>query len=149
VVDDAPSIAAAKPRFRRDVEGLRAIAVSLVVAFHAGVGIGGGFVGVDVFYVISGFLITGLLVREASATGTVSLRRFWARRVRRLLPVSAIVLTATTLAVSISYSTIDRPTVDGDVASAALYASNWHFAARAIDYLAQDAPPSPVSTTGR
>ena len=67
--------------FRPDIQGLRAVAVMLVVAFHAGVpGITGGYVGVDVFYVISGFLITGILVDEIERTGTVSLRSFYAGR---------------------------------------------------------------------
>jgi peptidoglycan/LPS O-acetylase OafA/YrhL len=87
------------PRFRGDIEGLRAVAVLLVVAFHAGVPfVPGGFVGVDVFFVLSGFLITGLLVDEVQRTGTVSLLGFYARRVRRLMPLSALVLVATTAA---------------------------------------------------
>jgi peptidoglycan/LPS O-acetylase OafA/YrhL len=84
--------------YRPDIDGLRAIAVAIVVAFHAGVpGFGGGFIGVDVFFVISGFLITGLLVEELRETGSISLSRFYARRVRRLLPALALVLVATIL----------------------------------------------------
>jgi peptidoglycan/LPS O-acetylase OafA/YrhL len=84
--------------YRPDIDGLRAIAVAIVVAFHAGVpGCGGGFIGVDVFLVISGFLITGLLVEELRETGSISLSRFYARRVRRLLPALALVLVATML----------------------------------------------------
>ena len=82
----------AQTEFRPDIEGLRAVAVLAVVLFHADVpGVGGGFVGVDVFFVISGFLITGLLWREVSTTGTVRLRRFYGARARRLLPASATV----------------------------------------------------------
>ena len=78
--------------FRPDIEGLRAVAVLAVVLFHADVpGVGGGYVGVDVFFVISGFLITGLLWREANSTGTVGLRGFYGARARRLLPASATV----------------------------------------------------------
>ncbi len=81
-----------KSHFRPDIEGLRAIAVTAVVLFHAAVpGIGGGYVGVDVFFVISGFLITGLLWREVSSTGSVRLRSFYGARARRLLPASAAV----------------------------------------------------------
>ena len=77
--------------FRPDVEGLRAIAVIAVVLFHMKVaGFEGGFVGVDVFFVVSGFLITQLLLRELEVSGTVSLHDFWARRARRLLPASCL-----------------------------------------------------------
>src|SRR5690606_586713 len=77
----------ARPRFRGDVQGLRAVAVLLVLAYHAGVPfVTGGYVGVDVFFVISGFLITGLVVREVEQTGRLSLSRFYARRAKRLLP---------------------------------------------------------------
>ena len=77
---------------RTDIQGIRALAVLAVLLFHAGVpGLDGGYVGVDVFFVVSGFLITSLLVTERSESGRVSLRDFWARRVRRLLPVSALV----------------------------------------------------------
>jgi peptidoglycan/LPS O-acetylase OafA/YrhL len=83
---------AARTGFRPDIEGLRAVAVLAVVLFHAAVpGVGGGFVGVDVFFVISGFLITGLLWREVSTAGTVRLRSFYGARARRLLPASAAV----------------------------------------------------------
>ncbi|PRC60471.1 acyltransferase, partial [Mycobacterium sp. ITM-2017-0098] len=79
-------------KFRPDIEGLRAVAVLAVVLFHARIpGVGGGFVGVDVFFVISGFLITGMLWREAQVTGTVGLRGFYGARARRLLPASAFV----------------------------------------------------------
>src|SRR5206468_2530291 len=77
----------ARAGFRADVEGLRAVAVLAVVVFHAGApGVSGGFVGVDVFFVISGFLITGMLWREVAVTGTIGLARFYGARARRLLP---------------------------------------------------------------
>lgn len=72
-------------KFRSDIEGLRAIAVLLVLFFHAGLPPKGGYIGVDIFFVISGYLITGLLVFEAETTGTISLARFYARRAKRLL----------------------------------------------------------------
>jgi peptidoglycan/LPS O-acetylase OafA/YrhL len=84
---------------RTDIEGLRAIAVLAVLLFHAGVpGLDGGYVGVDVFFVVSGFLITSLLVAEKTNTGKVSLGAFYARRARRILPVSALVAVATLVA---------------------------------------------------
>jgi peptidoglycan/LPS O-acetylase OafA/YrhL len=78
---------------RADVQGLRGIAVLLVVLYHAGLDVPGGFTGVDVFFVISGFVITGLLLRELDASGSLDLRRFYARRIRRLLPALAVMLT--------------------------------------------------------
>ena len=90
--------------FRPDIEGMRGLAVLLIVLFHAGLaGVAGGFIGVDVFFVISGFLITGLLVRERERTGSVDLLRFYARRARRILP-AAVVVIAITLPVAILVS---------------------------------------------
>src|SRR6202050_2951298 len=80
-------------RFRPDVEGLRAVAVLLVVLFHAGVPhLTGGYVGVDVFFVISGFVITGLLLRERQGSGRTSILDFYARRCRRILPAATVVM---------------------------------------------------------
>ncbi|WP_348529026.1 acyltransferase family protein, partial [Nocardia brasiliensis] len=87
--DSAPRVSLAQ--FRPDVEGLRAVAVLAVVAFHAGLGgIDGGFVGVDVFFVISGFLITGMLWREVSGTGTIALARFYGGRAPRQFPAAGV-----------------------------------------------------------
>src|SRR5215212_12256479 len=86
-------------RFRADVEGLRAVAVLAVVAYHAGLSqVGGGFVGVDVFYVLSGFLITGLLWEELQTTAGLRLGAFYGRRARRLLPAAVLVLMVTVAA---------------------------------------------------
>ena len=87
---------APRPSFRPDLEGLRGAAILLVVLYHAGMpGLAGGFVGVDVFFVLSGYFITGLLAREAAATGTVDLTAFYGRRALRLLPPLLVVLAAT------------------------------------------------------
>ena len=130
---------------RTDIEGLRALAIGLVLVYHASTKLlPGGFIGVDIFFVISGFLITGLLVREAEATGKVSLSRFYARRAKRLLPVSAIVLVAAAI-VTVTLLPISQRKVFGfDIVGAALYVVNWVFAGRAVDYAAQDAGASPV-----
>src|SRR4051812_17608620 len=98
-----------RPAFRSDLEGLRRLAILLVVGFHAGVpALSGGFVGVDVFFVLSGFFITGLLLREVSANGRVDLTDFWGKRALRLLPALLLVLFATLALVVWLYAPIDR-----------------------------------------
>jgi peptidoglycan/LPS O-acetylase OafA/YrhL len=130
---------------RLDIEGMRAIAVCSVLAFHAGIPwFAGGFVGVDVFFVLSGFLITGLLAREVARTGRVRLGTFWARRVRRLLPASATVLLFSAVITYVYLPFTQRPTFGGDIRAAALYVVNWRLASRAVDYLAEDVGASPV-----
>lgn len=132
------------PRLRH-VDGLRALAVLLVVGYHAGVpALGGGFVGVDVFFVLSGFLITGLLLGELQRTGTVDLPRFWARRARRLLPAATLVLLVVLGAGAFVVAPIDRPDLARESGAAALFAANWFFAASATDYWASDGAVSPL-----
>ncbi|OBK10645.1 acyltransferase family protein [Mycobacterium asiaticum] len=136
--------AAVRTPFRPDIEGLRAVAVLAVVLYHTGIpGIRGGYIGVDVFFVISGFLITGLLWREMSSTNTVALGRFYAARARRLLPAAATVavVTATVAAVVLPPLQARRVFVDG-IASA-LYVGNYRFAAQGTDYMVSDVSPSP------
>ncbi|WP_069167777.1 acyltransferase family protein [Nocardia altamirensis] len=133
--------AAARTEFRPDIEGLRAVAVIAVVLFHAGVpGIGGGFAGVDVFFVISGFLITGMLWRELSRTGTIRLARFYGGRARRLLPVAGIVLIATAFASARYLPPLQAREVLGDGIASALYVGNYRLAMHGTDYLAAAAP---------
>jgi peptidoglycan/LPS O-acetylase OafA/YrhL len=106
------------------------------VAYHIGLpGFSGGFVGVDIFFVLSGYLITGLLVREAGSSGRVSFRRFYARRIRRLLPVSVVVLLTTLVISALLYSPIEMKQISSTAASVALYVSNFTFATRAVSYL--------------
>lgn len=132
-------------RFRPDIEGLRTVAVIAVVLFHAGLpGVGGGFLGVDVFFVVSGFLITGLLWHEASGTGTVRLARFYAARARRLLPAAVTVLVATCVASAVLLPPLQARSVVGDGIASALYGGNYRFAIQGTDYLAADASPSPL-----
>jgi peptidoglycan/LPS O-acetylase OafA/YrhL len=130
---------------RLDIEGMRTIAVGSVLIGHAGVPfMAGGFVGVDVFFVLSGFLITGLLAREVSRTGRVSLANFWARRMKRLLPASATVLAFSALVTYLYLPITQRKDFGGDIVSAALYVVNWRLANRGVDYLAEDVGKSPV-----
>ncbi|MBT8493019.1 MAG: acyltransferase, partial [Deltaproteobacteria bacterium] len=131
--------------FRPDIEGMRAVAVVLVMLYHAGIPwFSGGYVGVDVFFVISGFLITGLLVRELEATQHIDLARFYARRVRRLLPAAGFTLAAVA-ALTVAFLPVTRwLSVGRDIQWSALYAVNWRFAGRAVDYLTADEAASPV-----
>ncbi len=131
--------------FRPDIEGLRAVAIGAVLLFHAGVPFAdGGFIGVDVFFVISGFLITGLLVREWNGSGRIDLAVFYARRFRRLLPAALLTIVVTTLASWLVLSELRFPSVAADSAAAALYVSNIRFANEAIDYLGSEVAPSPL-----
>ena len=131
--------------FRPDIQGLRAVAVLLVVAYHLYPnGVTGGFVGVDVFFVISGYLITSHLHREVTSTGQLSLTRFWARRVRRLLPASLLVLFVCTLA---TWEWVPRTMWDQtlrQIAASAVYVQNWVLAGDAVDYLALGESPTLV-----
>ncbi|WP_051683726.1 acyltransferase family protein [Blastococcus sp. URHD0036] len=119
---------------RGDIEGLRAVAVLLVIADHLFGWPHGGFIGVDVFFVISGFLITGLLLREHRATGRISFPDFYRRRIRRILPASVLVLVVTVvLAHVVFFANRARETAD-DALWALLFAGNWHFAIDGTDY---------------
>ena len=130
--------------FRPDIEGLRAVAVFAVVLYHAGVpGIAGGYVGVDVFFVISGFLITGLLWREVTTANTIRLARFYGARARRLLPAAATVAIATAIAAAVVLPPLQARRVFLDGIASALYVGNYRFAMQGTDYLASDQPPSP------
>jgi peptidoglycan/LPS O-acetylase OafA/YrhL len=132
-------------RFRDDIQGLRAIAVLVVLGFHAGLPfLDGGFVGVDVFFVISGYLITGLLLREITTTGTVDLARFWARRAKRLLPATAVVLMAVAIG-TIAFLPMTRwGSIARDIAVSAIYGINWRLAGASVDYLQTEEAASPV-----
>ncbi|MFJ5843604.1 acyltransferase family protein [Streptomyces sp. NPDC092903] len=134
-----------RPGFRPDIEGLRAFAVLSVLAFHASVpALAGGFVGVDVFFVISGYLITGLLVREAVTTGRIRLAEFFARRARRLLPSAAVVLVAVAVAGAWLTAPLRRTDLENDVVAAALSVANWRFVQQQTDYLAAGQDESPL-----
>ena len=127
------------PSFRPDIQGLRALAVLFVVFYHARLPFfSGGYIGVDVFFVISGYLISGLLMREVERDGRIDLLKFYARRIRRLLPAALVVLVATVVAARIWLSPLEQIELAPSVLFSALYASNLLFAFKATDYLAGD-----------
>jgi peptidoglycan/LPS O-acetylase OafA/YrhL len=119
--------------------------VVAVVGFHAGLaGWSGGYVGVDIFFVISGYLITGLLWHEWQATGSIALAAFYGRRARRLLPAALLVLLTTVLASVYLLPPLRAHTVLADAIAALFYVGNYRFAAQGTDYLGSTLPPSPV-----
>jgi peptidoglycan/LPS O-acetylase OafA/YrhL len=131
--------------FRPDVEGLRAVAVLLVVLFHSGVStLSGGYIGVDVFFVISGFVITGVLLRERASSDRTSILAFYGRRCRRIIPAATLVIIVT---VFLSYFFLGigsggRTAADGRWAT--VFLANFHFSAIGTNYLSAQQPPSPL-----
>jgi peptidoglycan/LPS O-acetylase OafA/YrhL len=131
--------------FRPDIQGLRAIAVLLVLVFHVlPSALPGGFVGVDVFFVISGFLITGLLLRELEGKGRIALATFYVRRIKRLLPAATVVLIAVGVGCLWLLPIVRWKDTGHQLIASALYAQNWLLLKNAADYWAQDVPQSPV-----
>jgi peptidoglycan/LPS O-acetylase OafA/YrhL len=144
----APASAATHGSFRPDIEGLRAIAVMAVVGFHYGVrGLRGGFVGVDIFFVISGYLITDLLTAEIHATGSISLARFYARRGRRLLPAALLVTLVTLAAGLYVLSPLEQPQVIKAAAASSLYLSNFLFLHGNLGYFSPESAFNPFLHT--
>jgi parallel beta-helix repeat protein len=144
VEDDLPAEGEDRVRrFRPDIEGLRAVAVVFVVLDHASLGLPGGFIGVDVFFVISGFLITQQLLRQRGRSGRPSLRQFYARRVRRILPAATLVICATLLGSAFVVSPLRLPGIAKDGAAAALFGVNWRLAAAGTNYFNFNGPLSP------
>jgi peptidoglycan/LPS O-acetylase OafA/YrhL len=130
-------------RFRPDIQGLRAVAVLLVVLFHVDVpGLSGGYVGVDVFFVISGFVITGVLLRERAATGSTSIVRFYGRRVRRIIPAATLVIIVGIVASYALLGHVGGTETATDGRWASVFLINFHFAASGTNYLASLLPPS-------
>jgi len=125
-----------------EIQGLRALATILVIIFHAKF-VGGGFIGVDIFYVISGFLISGLLFKEISETDGLRFGRFYLRRLKRLLPTSSFVLIVTAIASWVLLSPITRASVGRDVVAVSTYICNYLFAFWENDYQNLGAIPSP------
>lgn len=128
--------ASSSPRtpVRRDLQGLRALAVVAVVLAHLIGWPRGGFAGVDVFFVVSGFLITGLLLRELAATGRISLRDFFARRIRRILPAAVVVLAAVVVVAFVVFNRTQADRTLFDALAALALVANWRFAVEGTDY---------------
>ena len=130
---------------RGDLQGLRAVAVLLVVLGHAGLPfLQGGYVGVDVFFVLSGYLITGLLLRQAERDGRVRLGDFYVRRARRILPAAVLALVVTDVVAHHLLNLVRAREAVSDSVWAAFFMANVHFAQAGSDYFAQGQPPSPV-----
>jgi len=132
-----------RAEFRPDIQALRALAVSLVVLYHANIpGVHGGFFGVDVFFVVSGFVITNVLLREKAAKGSTSIPRFYARRIRRILPAATAVLIATVFATYHWLSFITGATNADDAKYVAVFVGNFHFASIGTQYFTANQAPS-------
>lgn len=129
------------------MDGLRAVAVTLVLVGHGGIpGVSGGFIGVDIFFVLSGFLITSLLLDELARSGRIDLTGFWIRRARRLLPALVLMV----LVVAAARELLPYQALTGlrsDALAAFMWIANWRFVAQQTDYFTQGAPPSPLQHT--
>ena len=129
----------------RGLDGLRGVAVILVIIFHSGLGwLPGGFLGVSVFFTLSGFLITSLLINECENTGRIDLKAFWGRRLRRLAPASLVVIAGVVGLASWLSTSIEASRIKGDAISATLYFSNWRFIYSGHSYGELFATPSPL-----
>ena len=129
----------------RGLDGLRGVAVILVIIFHSGLGwLPGGFLGVSVFFTLSGFLITSLLINERENSGRINLKAFWGRRLRRLAPASLVVIAGVVGLASWLSTSIEASRIKGDAISATLYFSNWRFIYSGHSYGELFATPSPL-----
>jgi peptidoglycan/LPS O-acetylase OafA/YrhL len=150
VSGDSPPAAGEQPATRHlaGLDGIRALAVLGIVAFHTGLSsIPGGFYGVDAFFVLSGYLITSLLLTEWAATGGVRLGRFWARRARRLLPALLVLVAVLAVVMSLAPRLLATPDMLGDALATLFYASNWFSIHAGASYFAATAQPSPLLHT--
>jgi peptidoglycan/LPS O-acetylase OafA/YrhL len=138
-------VLSARSDYRAHIDGVRALAVVLVILFHLGYSwIPGGFIGVDVFFVLSGYLITGLLLREVTEHGRIRMQNFYARRIRRLLAASAVVILVVIGLSAWLLDAVDKRLVGNDATAAAAYIANWHFIADGRDYFVAGDVPSPL-----
>src|SRR6478609_1000280 len=138
------SVSPARPQRRADIQGLRAVAVLAVIGFHVLGWPQGGYLGVDAFFVVSGFVITGVLLRERERTGRTSLRGFWTRRARRILPLALVVIAAVLAVAPFTWAAPKVAAVRTDAVWATFFAANWHFAEQSADYFQLGSEPSPL-----
>ena len=132
----------------RGLDGIRALSVLAIIAFHTGLNsVPGGYYGVDAFFVLSGFLITSLLVKEWQGSGTVRLRRFWAGRARRLLPAVLLLVAVMGIVMAVVPSLLATPNIVGDALSTMFYFSNWFSIHNGVTYFSATAQPSPLLHT--
>ena len=130
------------------LDGLRAVAVIAVCLFHGGVSVeGGGFLGVEAFFVLSGYLITSLLLTELASSSRIRLGRFWARRARRLLPALFVMVAAVTVVEALRGSALAAPGMSGDAIASLFYVANWHEIARGSGYFVTTGRTSPLQHT--
>jgi peptidoglycan/LPS O-acetylase OafA/YrhL len=136
------------PKYQAYIEGLRAIAILLVIGYHADLpGLSGGYIGVDIFFVISGYLITWLLIYEMESTGTFNLAKFYAKRVKRLLPAATLMLGVTALISMVLYAPFEQQKLAESAFATATYRSNLYFAQAALDYLGANIETNPLLHT--
>jgi peptidoglycan/LPS O-acetylase OafA/YrhL len=134
--------------YRGDIEGLRAVAIVLVVFYHAHFsGFNGGFVGVDIFFVLSGYLITNLLVKEIAQTGRLNILAFYARRLRRLMPASLLMVAATILLSRFLLSPLEQAHIFWPAVTTLCYVSNFYFIHQMLDYWAANTGINPFLHT--
>ena len=142
---DDPGTAPGDRRFRPDVEGLRAVAIVLVVLYHGSLqALSGGYVGVDVFFVISGFVITGVLLRGRSSSHHTSFLSFYGRRARRIIPAATLVIVVTVIATYVVLGALYGNPTAIDARWTAVFLANFHFTATGTNYLTAQEPPSPL-----
>jgi peptidoglycan/LPS O-acetylase OafA/YrhL len=137
----------AKPPRRADIQGLRALAILLVVAYHADLPIAGGYLGVDIFFAISGFVITAMLAAELAETGSIRLQHFYARRVRRLLPALALMLFVVALAGALLSPAVTQETTAGTGIAASLFSANIYLLGLGSGYFEPAATLNPLLHT--
>jgi peptidoglycan/LPS O-acetylase OafA/YrhL len=132
----------------RGLDGVRALSVLAIIAFHTGLhSVPGGFYGVDSFFVLSGFLITSLLIQEWGGSGTIRLRRFWAGRARRLLPALFLLVAVIGIVMAVGPRVLATPHIVGDALSTVFYVSNWYSVHGGVTYFSLSNQPSPLLHT--